>query len=133
MRLLVSLLLVLLTLTGCSQVKRGEVVGSYVLDSPASGYSLQLKADGTYVHTWVAKDGKRSEETGKWEWDEDDPDNPIYLDSFAEFPDEDIGGIPGSLGLFILHPERSINGIRFAIGDSDSASHYFVRRDSDPH
>jgi hypothetical protein len=132
MRALLALL-VLLTLTACSPINREDVVGTYILGNGTTVFTLQLKPDGTYIHTCIKGTGERVERTGIWEWEEKDTDNPLALDNFAEFPEEEIGGISGSPGIYIIHPERSAQGIRFPVGDPDSPSHYFIRQDSSPH
>ena len=142
MRIILAVLLAM-TLSACSRVSREDVIGTYVLDNDTSGYSIELKSDGTYVHAYLGKDGKRGVQVGKWEWDKDDADNPIALDDFQAFPNscppfrgrfQDLGAAWPSRGtLFCLQPERSFKGIRFPIGDPDSPLHYFVRRDSQPH
>jgi hypothetical protein len=129
MRVLFALLAVL-ALTACSRVNRDEVIGTYVLDDKAAEFTLQLKADGTYVHTCARKDAQIMARNGAWEWDKSEVDNPLCLHDFASFPDEDLG--VGS-GFFCFSPERSWQGIRLPLGDPDSPNHYFVKRDSNPH
>jgi hypothetical protein len=126
-------LLAVLALTACSRIERDEVVGTYVLNNKTTEFSLQLKADGTYVHTRVQGDNQIMVRTGKWEWDEKDADNPLCLDNFRGFAEEGLGVVTDSPVIFILHPERSAHGIRFPVGDPDASSLYFVRRDSQPH
>jgi hypothetical protein len=88
---------------------------------------LEIKSDGTYVHTKIANDGRKIVRTGAWKWDGSDTDNPMYLDSFQVFPGEDIG-VSDMPSIFILHPEHSVLGVRIPVGDPDSSDHYFIQQ-----
>jgi hypothetical protein len=126
MRLLAPILAVVI-LTGCFRsVHKSDVVGLYALDQGA-GFLLEIKGDGTYLHTKIASDGTKIIRTGQWKWDEKDEDNPMYLENFQVFPGEDIGVSEVST-IYILHPENSSQGLRFSVGDPDSPSHYFIKQ-----
>jgi hypothetical protein len=126
MRALIPLFAAVL-LTACSpSIQKSEVAGKYVLDGNAEFY-LDIQSNGTYVHTKIENGGTKIVRTGHWEWDGADSDNPMCLDGFRFFPGESIG-VSDTPSYFFLYPEHSAQGVRFAVGDPDAPSHYFVRQ-----
>jgi hypothetical protein len=127
MRALLFMLLAL-SLSACSRpLQKADIIGTYTLDNKSVEYTLELRSDGTYVHSSTGEDGEKVTKTGQWEWEDKEDYNKVCLDNFEILPGEDIGE-PSGPGFFFLSPERSWRGIRFPIGDPDSPSHYFIKQ-----
>jgi hypothetical protein len=122
------LILSVLSLGACSRsLEKADIIGTYSLDNKSAEYTLELKSNGTYVHSLTSKDGKRASQTGRWEWDSKEEDNELALYQFGQFPGEDIGAM-GS-GIYCISPKRSWGQVRLPVGgDIDVPAHYFIKQ-----
>ena len=102
------LMLLALSLGGCSdKFTPGELVGLYTLNVGPGSDVLELKSDGTYVHSYQAFSAPKSELGGKWQLDDTPVGEMVTLDNFKVLSGEDSG----RSGYYLLTPTRFFGSI----------------------
>ncbi|HXA14229.1 MAG TPA: hypothetical protein VNW23_03810 [Opitutaceae bacterium] len=97
-----------LLLVGCSgRFDKTELIGNYVLNVGPGEDVIELKDDGTYVHTFQGKDTKKEMGAGTWEL-EDSEGGQTVLNNFQPLPGEQTRG----RGFYFLRNKRFFGKIR---------------------
>src|SRR5205823_5050029 len=93
----------LITLGSCSnEFHKGDLVGTYVLNTGTAIDSLELKSNGDYVHGYQGKGSSKEILTGKWELQKTPDGQLVSLDHFRPLPME----TSHDSGYYFLQPDR---------------------------
>jgi|SRR6185437_3802115 len=97
------------SLVGCSdKFTPNDLVGSYALNVGPGSDVLELKGDGTYVHSYQDSNVPKNELGGKWQLDNTPNGEVVTLDNFKVLPGENATGS----GYYLLKPTRFFGSIR---------------------
>ncbi len=125
MRVLFSLLLAtcFMPTSGCSKaVTRSRLVSTYEAEHENGIETLELRADGTYLHHFKATKGAESTYSDKWEFAADDPGPVVLLHNFSpQFPGN--SWIKGAWGLGV---KQDYGRIRLYV--SYDPRHFYLER-----
>ena len=90
---LVFFTLLSFALVGCSaHFSRENLAGKYVLSDSTGTGIIELKDDGTYIHSFQNKEGTNANQNGKWELENLDAGPTVTLTDFKPLPGEQGGG-----------------------------------------
>jgi len=115
--------LALLNLLACGEkLDSRSVAGEYVANHNFGRDVIVVRDDGTYVHTFVASNGSRQKESGRWELDRDPQGDMISFSGFTPSWD----GRTRIPGIWPARMETSFGRIRLRV--NDDLDLYYQRR-----
>ena len=98
--------------TRTDDFRREELVGSYVLNVGPGTDKLELRSDGTYIHTRQGSNATRSEDHDKWELDNMNGSQQLSLDNINLDNNEALSGEKAKRrGYYLLKPTRFFGSI----------------------
>jgi hypothetical protein len=117
MRLASVLAIALLTV--CSgNYSTEELAGKYTLPVDGGVDTIELAANGTYVHSYRAKSGEMDHQDGVWTLEDLQAWSTVVLDKFRPLLAENLGGLRGA-SIHLLLVEKTFFGSLHLITDID--------------
>jgi hypothetical protein len=114
--------MLLVMLVACSRVSHASLVGLYELTDDKYQDSLELRADGTYVHRFATVASGAVMDTGTWVMEVVDSESHVTLNQFR-FGMPPLSGRSKSKGFWTAEIDNSPFGIRFLV-NSDMGLYY---------
>lgn len=102
---------------GSPKIDSMSVVGSYQASNRKSLTRIQLRSDGSYLHSYL-EDGRTQSNTGTWSFTDSNDGNELVLSNVRFFSGE-IGDTCGSHGGYCLLGVRSFLGKTSLVYDID--------------